>query len=111
MLCYMGHATMENRHRLAVAGTVTFATGTAERRASEIMLKAKAKKAGRRITVGEDKAYDTADHVATARPQCHAACGAERQQAPAERHRRTHYAAPRLRLVAIVSGAQNGRIS
>jgi hypothetical protein len=28
----MGHATMENRHGLAVAGTVTFATGTAERR-------------------------------------------------------------------------------
>ena len=35
----MGHATMENRHGLAVADTVTFATGTAERRASEIMLK------------------------------------------------------------------------
>ena len=64
---YMGHATMENQHGLAVAGTVTFATGTAERRASEIMLKAKAKKAGRRITVGEDKAYDTADHVANLR--------------------------------------------
>jgi hypothetical protein len=31
------------------------------------MLKAKAKKAGRRITVGEDKAYDTADHVANLR--------------------------------------------
>jgi hypothetical protein len=31
-LCYMGHATMENQHELAVAGTVTFATGTAERR-------------------------------------------------------------------------------
>jgi hypothetical protein len=29
--------------------------------------KAKAKKAGRRITVGEDKAYDTADHVANLR--------------------------------------------
>ena len=63
----MGHAMMENRHGLAVAGTVTFATGTAERRASEIMLKAQAKKAGRRITVGEDKAYDTADHVANLR--------------------------------------------
>ena len=34
-LCYMGHATMENRHGLAVAGMVTLATGTAERRASE----------------------------------------------------------------------------
>jgi transposase len=64
-LCYMGHATLENRHGLAVAGMVTLATGTAERRASETMLKAKA--AGRRITVGEDKAYDTADHVANLR--------------------------------------------
>ncbi|SRR6266568_5136219 len=51
----------------AVAGKVTLANGTAERRASEMMLKAKAKKAGRRITVGEDKAYDTADHVANLR--------------------------------------------
>jgi hypothetical protein len=58
---------MENRHGLAVAGMVTLADGTAERRASEIMLKAKAKEAGRRITVGEDKAYDTADHVANLR--------------------------------------------
>jgi transposase len=63
-LCYMGHVTMENRHGLAVAGMVTLATGTAERRASETMLKAKAEEAGCRITVGEDKAYDTADHVA-----------------------------------------------
>jgi transposase len=63
-LCYMGHATMENRHGLAVAGMVTLANGTAERRAAEAMLKAKAKEAGRRLTVGEDKAYDTADHVA-----------------------------------------------
>jgi transposase len=62
-LSYMGHATMENRHGLAVAGMVTAANGTAERRAAEAMLKAKAKKAGRRITVGEDKAYDTTDHV------------------------------------------------
>ena len=63
-LCYMGHATMDKRHGLAVAGMVTLANGTAERRASQIMLKAKAKEAGGRITVGEDKAYDTADHVA-----------------------------------------------
>src|SRR5262249_34540077 len=45
-LCYMGHATMENRHGLAVAGMVTLATGTAERRASETMLKAKVNKLG-----------------------------------------------------------------
>lgn len=66
-LSYMGHAVMENRHGLAVAGMVTHANGTAERRAAEMMLKAKRKAAGRRITAGEDKAYDTADHVANLR--------------------------------------------
>lgn len=64
-LSYMGHALMENRHGLAVGGTVSQATGTAERRASEKLLAHKAK--GGRITVGEDKAYDTADHVAKLR--------------------------------------------
>ena len=66
-LCYMGHATMENRHGLAVAGMVTHATGTAERRAAEIMLKTRRKAVGHRISAGEDKAYDTADHVAKLR--------------------------------------------
>jgi hypothetical protein len=66
-LSYMGHVTMENRHGLAVAGMVTHANGTAERRAAEIMLKAKSKAAGHRITAGEDKAYDMADHVANLR--------------------------------------------
>jgi transposase len=66
-LSYMGHATMENRHGLAVAGRVTLANGTAERRASEAMLKTKSKETDHRITVGEDKAYDTADHVANLR--------------------------------------------
>ena len=61
-LSYMGHAMMENRNGLAVAGTVTQASGTAERRSAEKMLKRKAKR-GRRITVGEDKAYDASDHV------------------------------------------------
>src|SRR5437773_10639426 len=106
----MGHATMENRHGLAVAGMVTLANGTAERRASQIMLKAKAKEAGCRITVGEDKAYDTADHVAHLRAiNRYTACDTERQhhrnrQASSERHRRTHHAAPRLWHVAIVPG-------
>lgn len=65
-LCYMGHATMENRNGLAVAGLVTQASGMAERAASEEMLE---KKASRhiRITVGADKAYDVAQHVARLR--------------------------------------------
>ena len=47
-LCYMGHATMENRHGLAVArhGHLRH-----RHRAPEIMLKVKAKEAGRRITM------------------------------------------------------------
>ena len=66
-LSYMGHAVMENRHGLAVAGMVTHANVTAERRAAERMLKTKAKEVGRRITVGADKAYDATDHVANLR--------------------------------------------
>jgi len=66
-LSYMGHAVMENRHGLAVAGTVSQADGTAERRASEALLKRKARRRGRRITVGEDKAYDCRDHVTALR--------------------------------------------
>jgi transposase len=66
-LSYLGHAVMENRNGLAVAGMVTEANGRAERDASETMLKAQAKRARRRITVGEDKAYDTQDHVAALR--------------------------------------------
>jgi transposase len=66
-LSYMGHATMENRHGLAVAGQVTEANGTAEREASGEMLAAQREQARHRISVGEDKAYDTADHVAALR--------------------------------------------
>lgn len=66
-LCYMGHAVMENRSKLAVAGMVTHATGRAERKASLKMLKQIARGKKRRITAGEDKAYDTRGHVADLR--------------------------------------------
>jgi len=65
-LSYLGHALMENRNGLAVGGMVTQADGSAERRASEAMLKKQAKRS-KRITVGEDKAYDTSDHIAALR--------------------------------------------
>src|SRR6266436_121646 len=65
-LSYMGHVVMENRNGLAVAGRVSQANGTAERRASEAMLKRQARRR-RRITVGEDKAYDSRDHVTALR--------------------------------------------
>ena len=52
--------------------------GTAERRSPETMLAIRRKLAGRRITVGADKAYDTADHVGEAAcRQRHAACDAK----------------------------------
>lgn len=65
--CYMGHVIMENRHGLMVGGTVSEANGTAERARSEALLWARRKAAGRRITVGEDKACDCAEHVARRR--------------------------------------------
>ena len=61
VLCYMGHALMENRNGLLVGGVATRATGNAEPFAAVELLKAEA--GGRRVTVGADKAYDTADFV------------------------------------------------
>ena len=63
-LCYMGHALMENRHGLAVGGSVSRATGTAERdKALELIDRCQDR--GRRcITLGADKAYDVAEFVA-----------------------------------------------
>lgn len=70
VLCYMGHALMENRNGLAVAGTVTHATGTAEREAALQLierprrrrLRRAIRRAGR-VTLGADKAYDVAAFV------------------------------------------------
>lgn len=70
VLCYMGHALMENRNGLAVAGTVTHATGTAEREAALQLierprrrrLQRAIRRAGR-VTLGADKAYDVAAFV------------------------------------------------
>lgn len=55
-LCFMGHALMENRHGLAVAATLTHATGTAEREATLHMLNGTSVEPG--ATLGADKAYD-----------------------------------------------------
>lgn len=66
-LCYLGHALMENRHGLVVDGRVTHANGTAERDAAEEMGSEKRACAGKRITLGSDKNYDTKDHVARLR--------------------------------------------
>jgi len=62
-LCYLGHAFMENRHGLAVDGLVSRATGDAEPLAAEAMILRRGRRRG--ITVGGDKAYDSAGFVAT----------------------------------------------
>jgi hypothetical protein len=61
----MGHVVMENRSGLVIAASATRATGTAEREAAEAMVGDL--DGSRRITLGADKAYDTADFVAEMR--------------------------------------------
>jgi hypothetical protein len=64
-LCFMGHLLMENRSSLVVDTETTHATGTAEREAAEAMI---GDVAGcGRITLGADKAFDVAGHVARLR--------------------------------------------
>ena len=68
-LCYLGHLLMENRHGLIVDTETTRATGWAERAAAEAMIET-AINAGApagQITLGADKGYDTAAHVACLR--------------------------------------------
>lgn len=64
-LSFHGHLLMENRHGLVVDVRLTKATGTAEPEAALDML-GEVPGSGR-ITVGADKAYDTAKFVAEAR--------------------------------------------
>jgi transposase len=64
-LAFTGHLLMENRNGLLVDARLTHATGTAEREAALDMLGDLP--AAPRVTVGADKAYDTADFVGKAR--------------------------------------------
>lgn len=64
-LCHMGHLLIENRNGLVVDATTTTATGTAEREAAVAMIENQP--AGPHITLGGDKAYDTAEFVAEMR--------------------------------------------
>ena len=61
VLCYMGHALMENRNGLIVDTEVSHATGTAERETAHRMVARVP--GGSPITVGADKAYDSREFV------------------------------------------------
>lgn len=60
-LCFTGHVLMENRHGLVIDLALTQTTGTAERDTALDMLDGVRR--SRRVTVGADKGYDTADFV------------------------------------------------
>lgn len=64
-LVHMAHALMENRNGLVVDTLVTHATGTAEREAALAMMERVPGR--RRVTLGADKGYDSADFVESLR--------------------------------------------
>jgi transposase len=70
MLCFMGHTLMENRNGLIVQADLTQADGHAERRAALAMIHRHSPGSTRRLTLGADKGYDSADFVADLRQAC-----------------------------------------
>ena len=70
MLCFMGHTLMENRNGLIVQADLTRANGHAERRAALDMIHRHSPGSTRRLTLGADKGYDSADFVAELRQAC-----------------------------------------
>ncbi|NVO23776.1 IS5 family transposase [Donghicola mangrovi] len=70
MLCFIGHALMENRAGLIVQADLTRADGTAERRAALDMIHRHSPGSTRRLTLGADRGYDVASFVADLRQAC-----------------------------------------
>jgi transposase len=70
VLCFMGHTLMENRNGLIVQADLTQADGHAERRAALNMIHRHSPGSTRRLTLGADKGYDSADFVAELRQAC-----------------------------------------
>jgi transposase len=70
ILCFMAHTLMENRSGLIVQADLTQADGHAERRAALSMIHRHSPGSTRRLTLGADKGYDSADFVADLRQAC-----------------------------------------
>lgn len=70
MLCFIGHALMENRSGLIVQGDLTQADGRAERRAALDMIHRHSPGSTRRLTLGADKGYDATGFVTDLRRAC-----------------------------------------
>jgi transposase len=67
MLCFIGHALMENRNGLIVQGDLTKADGHAERKAALDMVHRHSPGSTRRLTLGADKGYDAGEFVSELR--------------------------------------------
>ena len=67
MLCFMGHTLIENRNGLVVQADLTHADGLGERKAALEMINRHSPGSTRRLTLGADKGYDSADFVAALR--------------------------------------------
>lgn len=70
MLCFIGHALMENRSGFIVQADLTRADGHAERRAALDMIDAHSLGSTRQLTLGADRGYDSADFVRDLRQAC-----------------------------------------
>ena len=70
MLCFIGHALMENRSGLIVQGDLTQADGHAERRAALDMIHRHSPGSTRQLTLGADRGFDAAGFVAALRQAC-----------------------------------------
>lgn len=70
MLCFIGHALMENRSGLIVQGDLTRADGRAERRAALDMIHRHSPGSTRRLTLGADRGFDAVGFVANLREAC-----------------------------------------
>lgn len=67
MLCFMGHTLMENRNGLVVQTELTHADGHGERKAALGMINRHSPGSTRRLTLGADKGYDSAEFIADLR--------------------------------------------
>ena len=70
LLCFIGHALVENRSGLIVHGEPTRADGHAERRAALDMIHCHSPRSTRRLRMGADKGYDAAGFIANLRKPC-----------------------------------------
>jgi hypothetical protein len=70
ILCFMGRTLMENRNGLIVQADLTQADGHAERRAALNMIHRHSPGSSRRLALGADKGYDSADFVTDLRQAC-----------------------------------------